>query len=79
MKLWFVEPRANVFVSGIKDSTAEEVVDYLLKHCPPESGILILKRIPRAPGYTILGNGDTTRSFTEISGMKLILERGPFA
>lgn len=75
MRLWFIEPRANIFVSGIKDSTAEEVVTYLLSHCPTESGILILKRIPHTPGYTILGSGDTNRSFTEISGLKLILER----
>lgn len=75
MKLWFIEPRANVFVSGIKDSTAEEVVAYLMTHCPPESGILILKRIPHTPGYTILGTGDTNRSFVELSGLKLILER----
>lgn len=77
MKLWFIEPRPNVFVSGIKDSTAEDVVEYLMGHCPPESGLLILKRIPRAPGYTIFGNGEVNRSFTEISGLKLILEREP--
>ncbi|PCR01328.1 type I-E CRISPR-associated endoribonuclease Cas2, partial [Klebsiella pneumoniae] len=27
MKLWFVEPRPNVFVSGVKDSVAQTVVD----------------------------------------------------
>lgn len=75
MKLWFIEPRPNIFVSGIKDSTAEEVVDYLIGHCPPESGLLILKRLPRAPGYDILGIGEMNRSFTEISGLKLIRER----
>ena len=41
MKLWFVEPRANVFVSGIKDNVAQKVVDYLQEHCPPESGLLM--------------------------------------
>ncbi len=75
MKLWFIEPRPHVFVSGIKDSTAEDVVDYLMTHCPPESGLLILKRIPRAPGYTILGLGSISRTFIEISGLKLIRER----
>jgi CRISPR-associated protein Cas2 len=74
MKLWFIEPRANVFVSGIKDSTAEQVVAYLMSHCPPESGILILKRIPHSPGYTVLGSGETNRGFVEISGLKLIQE-----
>jgi CRISPR-associated protein Cas2 len=79
MKLWFIEPRANVFVSGIKDTTAEEVVEYLLAHCPPESGVLIIKRIPRAPGYAIIGNGDVKRSFIELSGLQLILEHEPSA
>ncbi|MFU8787817.1 MAG: type I-E CRISPR-associated endoribonuclease Cas2e, partial [Methylobacter sp.] len=35
LKLWFVEPRPNVFVSGIKDSVAQKVVDYLYQYCPP--------------------------------------------
>ncbi len=42
MKLWFVEPRANVFVSGIKDSVADGVVKYLHEYCPPSAGLLIL-------------------------------------
>ena len=33
MKLWFVEPRANVFDSGIKDSVAKSVIDYLFENC----------------------------------------------
>ena len=41
MKLWFVEPRANVFVSGVKDSVARSVIDYLFESCPARSGLLI--------------------------------------
>ena len=51
MKLWFVEPRANIFVSGIKDSVADDVIDYLMKSCPPSSGLLVFQRINKAPGY----------------------------
>ena len=32
LKLWFVEPRANIFVSGVKDNVAQKVVDYLYTH-----------------------------------------------
>lgn len=46
MKLWFVEPRANVFVSGVKDSVAVTVVDYLMQHCPAESGLMLFRSIP---------------------------------
>lgn len=75
MKLWFVEPRPNVFVSGIKDSVAQKVVQYLYKHCPPSSGLMVFRRIPESPGYRISGVGDTKKSITEISGLQLVIEK----
>jgi CRISPR-associated protein Cas2 len=74
MKLWFVEPRPNVFVSGVKDSVGKAVIDYLYEHCPPESGLMVFRRTPEAPGYEIRGIGDTRRSIVEISGLQLVLE-----
>ena len=83
MKLWFIEPRPNVFVSGIKDAVARKVVDYLHDHCPRESGLMIFRRIPETPGYEIRGIGDTKRDFIEISGLQLVIEKqilsGPLA
>jgi CRISPR-associated protein Cas2 len=75
MKLWFIEPRPNVFVSGIKDSVADTVVTYLNKSCPPESGLLIFQRINRSPGYKIWGIGDPTKRITDIDGLPLIVEK----
>lgn len=75
MKLWFIEPRPNVFVSGIKDSVAKKVVDYLYDHCPKESGLMIFNRISETPGYEIRGMGDTKRNLTEISGLQLVIEK----
>ena len=75
MKLWFVEPRPNVFVSGIKESVAQKVVNYLYKHCPPESGLMVFRRIPEVPGYAIQGIGDIKRSVIELSGMQLVIEK----
>lgn len=74
MKLWFIEPRPNVFVSGIKDSVADDVVKMLLKHCPPESGLIIFKRIRKAPGYEIFGMGIPGRKLKSISGLQLVVE-----
>lgn len=76
MKLWFVEPRPNVFVSGVKDSVGKAVVDYLYEHCPPESGLMVFRRIKEVPGYEIRGVGDTRRSIIEISGLQLVQEKG---
>ncbi|SEK86349.1 type I-E CRISPR-associated endoribonuclease Cas2e [Nitrosovibrio tenuis] len=75
MKLWFIEPRPNVFVSGVKDAVAKTVVDYLYDHCPRESGLMVFRRIPAAPGYEIRGVGDTKRDLIEISGLQLVIEK----
>lgn len=75
MKLWFVEPRPNVFISGIKDSVADEVVEYLYKHCPAESGLLVFKKINKAPGYCIQCIGDSRRALIELSGLQLVQEK----
>ncbi|MBN6741233.1 type I-E CRISPR-associated endoribonuclease Cas2 [Acidithiobacillus sp. MC6.1] len=75
MKLWFIEPRPNVFVSGVKDAVAKKVVDYLYDHCPSSSGLMVFHRISETPGYEIRGIGDTTRKLTEISGLQLVIEK----
>lgn len=74
MKLWFVEPRANVFVSGIKDSVAKIVIDYLYKYCPTDSGIIIFSSLPRPPGYKMSVIGPLRKPLTTISGLQLIVE-----
>jgi len=74
MKLWFVEAKPNVFVSGIKGSVAERVIQYLYKHCPPDSGIILFQSLPRAPGYEIHTIGPTQKSMTKISGLQLMIE-----
>ncbi|MBN8714640.1 MAG: type I-E CRISPR-associated endoribonuclease Cas2 [Xanthomonadales bacterium] len=74
MKLWFVEPRANVFVSGVKDSVADTVIAWLYKHCPPESGLLTVRSIPHAPGYEMRCIGPPRKSMIELTGLQLIVE-----
>lgn len=75
MKLWFLEPRPNVFVSGVKDSVATTVIEYLCQHCPPESGVMIFRTLPRPPGYEIRTIGATNKTLTEISGLQLVIEK----
>lgn len=74
MKLWFIEPRANVFVSGIKDSVAKTVVDYLLSHCPVDSGVMIFLSQPQSPGYRIYTIGPPRKPLVNVSGLQLIVE-----
>ena len=79
MKLWFLEPRANVFVSGIKDSVADTVIEWLYKHCPPESGLLLVRSINRPPGYEMCCVGPPRKPIVEVSGMQLVVETLRFA
>lgn len=76
MKLWFVEPRANVFVSGIKDAVADKVLKYLFSSCPADSGLLAFQRINRVPGFKIWGEGDPWRKITQIDGYPLMVDKG---
>lgn len=74
MKLWFIEPRPNIFVSGIKDAVATTVIEYLHKHCPASSGILIIRSIKAPPGYEIRTIGPPRKPTIDISGLRLIIE-----
>ena len=75
MKLWFVEPRPNVFVSGIKNSVADDVVQYLVKSCPNSSGLMVFQRTPSPPGFTIWGTGDPDKKISLLDGYPLIVEK----
>lgn len=74
MKLWFIEPRPNIFVSGVKDSVAQTVVDYLMLYTPAESGLMLFRSIPQPPGYEIRYKGEVRKPVTTISGLQLIVE-----
>lgn len=74
MKLWFLEPKPNVFVSGIKDSLADEVIDYLFESCDFESGLVVFKSEKKAPGFKIYTKGHTSKKLTSITGFQLIIE-----
>ncbi len=75
MKLWFIEARANIFVSGIKDSVADDVITYLYKSCPVSSGLLVFQKTSTPPGYKLWGNGEPDRKITKIDGYPLVVEK----
>ena len=74
MKLWFIEPRPGIFVSGIQDGLAEEVVSYLQKHCPANSGIMICKSTRKAPGFMWQSIGPVRKEIVHITGLQLIVD-----
>lgn len=75
MKLWFVGPRANVFVSGISDHVALQVTEYLVNNCPAESGVIIFRSLSNSPRYKIHTIGVPDKKIIRMSGLQLILEK----
>lgn len=75
MKIWFIEPRPNVFISGINDAAAMRVVDYLYEHCPISSSVVIFRKIKTSPGYEIRTIGKPKKPLTLISGLQLIIDK----
>lgn len=75
LKLWFIEPRANVFVSGVKDALAKRVLKFLLDHCPPSSGLMVFTQTSGVPGYIISSLGKSSHyEMVTIDGLQLIKE-----
>lgn len=75
IKLWFVEPKPNIFVSGITDALADRVVDLLMEKASASSGMVIFKSIRRAPHFRIYVRGIPQKQLTAISGLQLLIEK----
>jgi len=74
MKIWFIEPRPNVFISCVKDAVAVKVIEYLHEHCPPSSDLLIFRKTAIPPGFEIITFGHAHCRLIELSGLQLLLE-----
>lgn len=53
---------------------ADTVIAWLYKHCPPESGLLIVRAMSRPPGYELRCIGPPRKPMIEVSGLQLIVE-----
>lgn len=74
MKLWFIEPRPNVFISGIKGSVAKTVVEFLYAYCPANAGVVIFRSLPEPPFYEVRHIGKPRKDIMDLSGFQLIIE-----
>ena len=72
LKLWFIEPRPNVFVSGIKDNVALKVIEELKNYCKSDSGLLIIRSIKKPPWYALSKIGKISSNIVLIDGIQLI-------
>ncbi len=76
MKLWFIEIKPGIFLSGLKNTTATVVAEYLFSHCPSNSGLMIFISKREAPGYEIWTKGVSDDLLLELSGLLLVKRNG---
>ena len=74
LKLWFIEPRANVFISIVADALARKIVLQLMDVCSPESGVLIVESQAKSPGY-LLWERTNKPTIGTISGFQLVQKK----
>ena len=72
--LSFIEPEPNVFISGIKDFVANNVVEYLYEHCSVDSELMIFQYSNKTPGYKIRKLGIFGKNLVQINGLQLVEE-----
>jgi CRISPR-associated protein Cas2 len=75
LKRWFIEPRPNVFVGTLNSRTHDKVMQFIVKHSPPNFGFLSLTSAPNCQGYLVerFGpQGATGSEQVELSGIALI-------
>lgn len=75
MKLFFIEIKPNVFISGVNDYVGTKLVNYLFSKSSFNSGMVIIKSINRSPGYEIISNGYPKKETFLVTGMQLIREK----
>ena len=71
MKLWFIEIKPGVFVSGVSNYLSTKVVNYLLKQKFGAGSVLIESR-NNSPGYVIHILGCSDRKVVQLTNLQLI-------
>lgn len=71
LKLWFVEVRPGVFISGINNNLAEKLIAYLLSY-KWDAGAILLRSKMKSPGYEIISFGKPDREIITLSRMPLV-------
>ena len=75
LKLWFLEPRPNVFVSSIKDSVADKVIEELWGLCPPSSGLMVINSCRSTQGFRVGTRGEPLKSVLRDLDFSLIIDK----
>jgi CRISPR-associated protein Cas2 len=72
LKLWFIEVRLSIYVSGLNNNLAEKVVTYLLSY-QWDAGAILFKSKSQSPGYEIITLGKPDRKIIRLSMLPLTM------
>lgn len=71
LKLWFIEIAPYVFVSCVKDSCAEKIVNFVWQYCDMSSELTIIRDINKPPFFEVKEKRFTKSDFVDVSGLRL--------
>lgn len=71
LKTWFVEPKANVFVSSINNALAQKIVSFLASQCTKEQDFILMQSSNDGIGYKIVRIGRKEKKQFDICGISL--------
>lgn len=71
LKTWFIEPKANVFVSSINNDLAQKIVTFLASQCKNEHEFIIIQSTNSGIGYKIIRIGKKDKKMFSISCLDL--------
>ncbi len=75
LKLWCIEPKPNVFVSGVKNALADKLVAYLMKQKIGYGSILFFTA-QKAPWYRVHIFGAPSKQMVKMSGLQAVITAG---
>lgn len=71
MKLWFIELKPGVFISGVSNHLSKKIVDFLLKQ-KFGAGSLLIESRRDSPGYIIHSFGLSDRKIIKLTNLQLV-------
>lgn len=72
MKLWFIELKPNVFITGVSCYLVQKIVNYLFSKSNLLSGMTIILSQKKTPGYKIISLGENKKGIIRMNGLDLV-------
>lgn len=75
LKLWFIEPKPQVFISNLNGKNADNIIDMITKNSPPEAGGIIIRSNNSIDGFSVTEFGKSLDKIFVLDGICIFKEK----